>query len=228
MIFNKQWGLSVLLLITLLFPLFHAASAHGRNDVFFDNEAVFCMYFKMSEEEVADQDIEELLIALGRPAFSDYKPSELFTRKTVRQKRAELDKNIRRLSEPTTLKWRFECLPSKLRSGFSTYYLMKNLPFATPYIRSNISKKDLLAVIKQLRQVSKTARFKFNEKVRIDIHLRPVKYENRTQERTIALQKTVFPVRFVVFEPLKVEVIQQSGTRPVETDIRRFRAMLSR
>ena len=228
MIFNKPSITTVLFPVTLFLSLCLSLPAHGRDNVSFDKEAVFCSYFKISQEAFADQDIEELLMALGRPTFSNYKPAEIFTRQTIRQKRVELNGTIKRLSGPAPLKWHFECFPSKLRSGFSTYYLRKNLPFATPYIQSEISNTDLLAIIKKLRRVSKSRRFKYDEKVRIEIYLWPVKWENRLRARTMARQKTVFPLRYVFFKPLLVEVVPISWKPPSDSEIRQFRAMLSR
>jgi hypothetical protein len=191
--------------------LFLAPQAWCESAIPFEKESVFCMYFELSKEEVRLQDIEELLISQGRPAYSNYKPAEMFTRKSVKDKKADIEKKLQSYSQDTLLKWTLVYPSSILRSSVPIRSLKKRVPVVTPFIQPQLTARSWALLQREIKRRLKTSDLNHTQNIQIDIYLRAQKTEIHQRERVIARQRIYFPIRYIVFAPEKVDITANQG-----------------
>ena len=175
-----------------------------------DREAAFCIYYKMSGEDMKEQDLEELCSSLGRPTFSAYKPSEMFMKNTLRRLRHKLMQRMKKYSKDSIFKWDFKCIlmPNKSKiNNCKSNFLNKKMPQPTPFISSKITKIGQRAVNKLLNSLISKSLSKTKERsLKIILYLKPERIDYRNKKRNIAHEHVRLPFRCVIFHPVKMEV----------------------
>ena len=186
----------------------------------FDDESVFCSYFIISGDEPDEQDIEEFCFQSGRPAFTAFKPSEIFTKNSIRKEKARISKRIDELKEDPLFIWNIKGELS-YRSRSRDYRVIINeidLPEPTPYINSRISEEGSRALKRTLNSlVNKYSGFLNKKELDINVSLKPESVVYEFQKRNIADEDVVLPIRYIIFCPVKVELPDKRMT--VEVDI---------
>ncbi|MBN2514422.1 MAG: hypothetical protein JXC33_00145, partial [Deltaproteobacteria bacterium] len=98
---------SIIFIVALL-SLFASEALSNCSDTFpLDTETVFCLYFKLSGTIIPDQDIEDLCASSGKPMFTAYKASEIYTRNKIRQIRQRLSTKMEAYDDNSTFTWIF-------------------------------------------------------------------------------------------------------------------------
>ena len=132
-----------------VFVLMSKGAALGSGWVLpLDGEAVFCLYYWISGEPMDDRDLEELSRGRGRPTYTDYKPSEMFTRNSLRRLRASLQQTIDGFDQTT----RFVRTLTLEGIGRDTLKPEQLLPAPTPFIRAELSsdsRRKLMGLFRQ-------------------------------------------------------------------------------
>lgn len=176
-----------------------------------DKQAVFYIYHKMSGEDMEEQDLEELCLALGRPTFTAYKPSEMFMKTALRRFKYELTERMKNYNEDCLFKWSFKCtlMPDRSESdGNRAIFLNNKMPQPTPFIMSEMTKRGQTALDKLLDSlVPRSSNHTKEAVLDITIYLKPEKIDYRFQERNIGLQEVLLPIRSIIFHPVKAEII---------------------
>ena len=179
----------------------------------FDEYDFFCSYFKMSGDKPADQDIEDLCFTFDRPTYTSFKPSEMFTRKSLNKEKIRVDKRIKSISSDSTYLWKIKPKLSNIKDidkCLNTESIAEILPHLTPYINSKISRKGQRKIKKAISSLLTKCPEKIKEKdVEIFISLKTEKSENGYQKRNIIHQNVVLPIRYVIFQPLKVQILDE-------------------
>ncbi len=179
----------------------------------FDEYAVFCSYFKLSGDTPSDQDVEELCFSFNRPIYTSFKPSEMFTKKSLLKEKNRIGEIITSINLESDFIWKVKCnLTNKkdIDRCFSMSSINERLPQATPYINSKISGKDQRQIKKAISSLFKTHSENIKMKdVEIIITLKPEKSEYEYQKRNIVEQNVVLPIRYVIFRPTKVQILDE-------------------
>jgi len=175
-----------------------------------DDEAVFCIYHKMSGKDMNEQDMEDLCSKAGRPVFTAYKPSEMFIKHGLGILRDKLTQKIGNYKEDSLFRWAFK---GTLKSNKKLIIDKKGMPQPTSYISSEISKRGWRYVRRMLNSlaVKKLSSGKTRE-LEITVLLRPEKIDYRFQKRNVAHEDIVLPIRCVIFYPVRVEVFDETMT----------------
>lgn len=180
----------------------------------FDEYAVFCCYFKISGDKPSDQDIEELCFKFNRPNYTSFKPSEMFTKKSLLKEKNRVDEKIKSITSDSTFLWKLEHNLSNnndVNRYFNIYAIDEVLPQPTPYINPIISEKNKRKIKKAISLLLKKHPEKIkNKDVEIIITLKPEKFEYKHQKRNIVKQNVVLPIRYVIFHPTKVQILDES------------------
>ena len=88
-------------------------------------------------------------------------------------------------------------------------FLSNALPQPTPFIGSEMTKRDQGVISEVLHSLVSTAPKRTKEReVIITVYLRPEKILYRFQHRNIAREDIYLPFRSVIFRPKKIEVCQ--------------------
>ena len=194
--------------------IFLSGTAYGSEFVF-DEYAVFCSYFKLSGDKPSDQDVEDLCFTFDRPTYTSFKPSEMFSKKSLLKERKRIDKRIKSITSDSIFLWKvkYNLTNNKdIDRYFSMTAINEKLPQPTPYITSRISTKGQRKIKKAVYAFIKTNPKKIIKKdVEIIIKLKPEKYECRYQKRNIVEQNVLLPIRYVIFQPEKIQILDQSG-----------------
>jgi hypothetical protein len=169
-----------------------------------DKESVFCAYYKISGTFMQDQDIEELSASLGKPNFTAYKPSEIFTKNSIRTIRRRLMKKMERYGDNFLYKWMFTCTYDP--DGNNSFPGCILMPQPTPFIASRISRSGEILINKRLASIFEKLTPVAETELRVTVYLKPQKIEYQYQHRHVAREKVTFPLRYVVFHPVKVEI----------------------
>ena len=179
----------------------------------FDEYAVFCSYFKISGDKPTDQDIEELCFSFDRPTYTSFKPSEMFSKKSLWMEKNRIEKRIKSITHDSTFLWKVKYNLSNnkdINRYFSLAAINEILPQPTPYINSRISGKGQRKIKKAISSLIKTHPEKINKKdVEIIITLKPEKSEHKYQKRNIVAQNVVLPIRYVIFQPTKIQILDE-------------------
>jgi len=207
--FNKRYLSSFYLIAA--FILLSGSAYCSTSD--FDEYAVFCSYFKVSGDKPSDQDIEELCFTLDRPNYTSFKPSEMFSKNSLLREKKRIDKRIKSITSDSTFLWKVKCNISNnadINRYFSKAAVNEKLPQPTPYINSRIFGKEQRKIIKAISSLLKAHPKKIKKKdVEIIITLKPEKSEYRYQKRNIVKQNVVLPIRYVIFQPKKVQILDE-------------------
>ncbi|MBW1721249.1 MAG: hypothetical protein JRJ78_04220 [Deltaproteobacteria bacterium] len=208
----------LLLPLTTLFLFLAQGYAPCETVVPLERESLFCLYHKMSGKVIKDQDIEDLSAEEGRPFYSAYKPSELFTKKSLKAARKRLERLMRDLNGETLFIWLIECRAVSSRRGSRGLYLkpsVTGLPESTPFIRAKWQRngrRRLLKIVNSL--LPKVPDLWEGKTLRVKIHLKAVKTVEALEVRNIARQKVRVPIRYVLFEPLQAELAAEPSVHP--------------
>ncbi|MFH1349417.1 MAG: hypothetical protein ABII26_00625 [Pseudomonadota bacterium] len=216
----------LVILMSIVTIAFFSGIRHSWGFVFtLDKEAVFSIYFKMSKGNVYDEDLEDFLIALGRPTFTPFKPHEMFMKSSLRKMADKILSTTRQYNNNPlfrlTLKRAIMIGGPKMgdnRSNFNNH----EMPHPTPFIRSEISNNDLRTINKSLDSIfskiqsSGIAKTK-EEILNIHIYLVPKGVDYRFDKRNIALEEVILPHRYVIFRPIGLEATYVNNPTKVLT-----------
>ncbi|MBI9082198.1 MAG: hypothetical protein JEZ11_01290 [Desulfobacterales bacterium] len=205
---HRQWSLPFGHLgLLALFVLMSASAAMGGGQALpLDDEAVFCLYYWVSGESMDNRDLEELSRAMGRPTYTDYKPSEMFTRNSLRQLRSNLHQNMSRFNEAT----RFVRVLTLAGPEHDHLDPATLLPSPTPYIQCELRAGDR----RRLEQMVSEALGRCPQAkapLRVAFFFKPVRVRGAHQSRNMAMEQVFLPIRSVVMAPVQVDVLNDSS-----------------
>jgi len=204
--------LTVLGLLCSICILSHSRTVWGAT-VVLDEEAVFSLYYSMDSKGLKPQDIEDYCFHSGKAAFTAYKPSEMFMKHGLKNQLAGIKEQVSDYDDNTLFNWRIKGGFSKGQAASRVILYNNNMPQPTPYINSEISKKGQKLIKKMLDHlVKENPGLNRGEELDIVFSLKPEKVEYRFQKRNIALEDILLPIRYVIFNPVKVEVSDQERT----------------
>ena len=179
----------------------------------FDEYAVFCTYFKLSGDKPSDQDVEDLCFTFNQPTYTDFKPSEMFSKKSLLSEKNRINERIKSITSDSTFLWKVKYHLSNNKDidrSFSMTAINEKLPQPTPYISSRISRKGQRQIKKAISLLIKKYPEKINKKdVEIIITLKPEKSEYGYQKRNIVEQNVLLPIRYVFFRPIEVQILHE-------------------
>lgn len=184
-----------------------------------DEETVFCSYFALSGEEPDAQDVEDLCWNLGRPTFSSFKPSEMFSENDRRSARRRLDERISTFDGEGIFRWPVEgsmtrSSPAGNNGVFRPGPGGMTLPRGTECIGAEMTEKDRARLKRAMKTLPETVEaMGGSERFRVHILLRPESAGRRIETRNIAQEDVSIPIRFVVFTPVAVEAGDGTPTR---------------
>lgn len=198
--------------VSLLFFLLIVVSAHSSSaKLQMDEDAVFMSYFMISGDKPSEQDIEELCFNSGRPSYTAFKPSEMFSKKSLLSEKKRIEDKKNTISADPIIIWnlRLESMDAAVIERFSTAVIINAaIPKPTPYISGRISENGLKYIKKSLRtHLDGSSSKKYEKGVEISISLRPVSAEYKYEKRNIVEQVVTLPIRYVIFQPIKVEIL---------------------
>jgi hypothetical protein len=186
----------------------------------FDREAVFCIYHRLAKDAMGDQDIEDFLSFSGTPAFSRFKPGEMFTRATLTRTRRRLEQRSRSWDRQVFFRW---VLPFSLRecrdiiNAEGRRSLENRMPHPTACIRARLEAEGFGRLRKAFPRVE--ARIAGNVQnrgaLRVAVYLRALEAQYAPETRNIALEDVVIPIGYVLFCPVKIEVFAASRPRRI-------------
>jgi len=196
-----------LVVVTMFRPGLSWAKIYDFNDY-----SVFCLFYGMSGEKINEQDIEDLYFRMGKPIYSSYKPSEIFIRNSQNKLRKSLLETMNNYDDESVFKWKiqfdFQTL-SKKNNKQGIVFFEKQMPQPTPFIMPKISQAGRMSLSKLLRDLHIRERQKLVGPVDIGVYLKPERIEYRFEKRNIALENVTLPLRYIVFRPIKVEILSQ-------------------
>lgn len=200
------------ILVSLMLFLLIAVSVYSSSaTVQLDKDAVFISYFMISGDTLSEQDIEELCFTGGRPSYTAFKPSEMFSKKSLLSERKRIENSITAIAADPILIWnvRLESMDAAGIRQFATAAAINAaIPKPTPYISGRISENGTRYIINGLAALlDGTSSKKYENTVEISISLRPVKAVYEYEKRNIVEQEVILPIRYVIFQPIKVEIL---------------------
>ena len=205
-----------ILLVTISFIFVPAEQGMCSAPIRLDEEAVFCLYFKLSGEPINDQDIEDLCDAMGKPIFSAYKPAEFVFKKTLTEKKERLLGRMKALDKKSEFQWRLSCQGASRKSApgrLDSSSLDSEFPAATSLIRAAVSKKGKKALTKAFRELwGRATRSTRGGLLELDVRLVPERVGKAYQTRNIARENVLLPIRYVFFRPVRIEMIPPKGS----------------
>lgn len=181
-----------------------------------NEESVFCVYFMMSGDDVNERDVEEFCFNSGKPVYTSFKPSEMFTKQSIIREKIKIEKKIESIGNDSLFVWEldepalYENFDDK-KGGFVLNY--KYLPQPTYYINSEITKSGKRILGKVINSFFKKNGNKYDLKdLHIKVTLRPEKTAYSYQKRNIVYENVVLPIRYVIFHPIKVQILDKTMT----------------
>ena len=208
----QSFSYSVLFVLAFLGVITVGTPCIGGSTVALDRESVFCVYYKLSGDVMSDQDIEDLCMARGKPTFSHYKPSELFTKKSILKSRKELLEKMKLLDETSIFKWTTTYTCKKKRGETGLDY-SRILPQPTPFIAAQMSPKGQTVINRRLAQAINALQPEKSAILTISVYLKAQHIDNRFEDRNIGRQNVFFPLRYVVFHPVKIAIAFENNAR---------------
>jgi len=198
------------LAVALFLVLHPVMESPARSLLPLDEEAVFCLYHKLSGEPMSDQDIEDLCFSRGRAIFSAYTPSEMIFRRGINETRERLLERIRGYGKGCLFVWDFDGVLRGSKSGMDdggTGYIRVELPHPTHFIRSTLLAGGGKLVEKEVNAfLSRRPGAGNGQALKISLHLRPEGIDRQPERRVIAHEEVNLPVRTVIFRPVAVRV----------------------
>lgn len=197
---------------SLLIFLLMILSAHSSSAALqLDEDAVFCCYFFISGDSPSDQDIEELCFNSGRPSYTAYKPSEMFSKKSLLSEKKRIENKVNAISNDPAVIWnvRLDSVDAAAIKRFTTpSNINAAIPRPTPYIGGRISENGPNYIKKSIKALIDGApSVRHGKGVEISITLRPVHAVHEYENRNIVEQKVTLPIRYVIFQPIKVQIL---------------------
>jgi hypothetical protein len=181
-----------------------------------NEESVFCAYFMMSGDDVNERDVEEFCFSSGRPVYTSFKPSEMFTKQSIKREKIKIVKKIESIGSDPLFVWELKesAIYEKKDNNRSRFVLnYKNLPQPTYYINSKITKSGKRLIGKAINSFLKKNDNKYDLKdLHIKVTLRPEKTAYGYQKRNIVYENVVLPIRYVIFHPIKVQILDKTMT----------------
>ncbi|MBN1105896.1 MAG: hypothetical protein JXL84_20975 [Deltaproteobacteria bacterium] len=175
-----------------------------------DEEAIFCLYHKLSGEPMTDQDIEDLCFSQGRAIFSAFKPTEMILRQGLNETRKRLLDRIRAYGKDSLFVWDIEGVFRKNMAGsdeWAARFLRVEMPHPTHFIRSTLLAGGEKLVERELNAFLSCATGVGSRlALKISLHLRPEGIDRQTEKRVIAHEEVHLPLRSVIFRPVAVRV----------------------
>jgi len=212
----RRLFIGTILLATISFVFVPAEQGICSAPIRLDEEAVFCLYFKLSGEPINDQDIEDLCDAMGKPIFSAYKPAEFVFKKTLTENKDRLLGLMKAMDEKSEFEWRLSCQGASRKSGsglLDSSSLDGEFPAATSLIRGAVSKKGKKALAKAFRELwGRATRSTRGGLLALDVRLVPERVGKAYQTRNIARENVLLPIRYVFFRPVRIEMITPKGS----------------
>ena len=178
----------------------------------FDDQTVFCLFYGMSGGKIDEQDIEDLCFRTGRPIYSSFKPSELFVKNSQNKLRKRLLETINNYNDESVFKWKIKFDFQKLLKKNNNQrldFFAKQMPQPTPYIMAKISQAGQKSLTRLLRDLQDRVGRELVGPVDMGVYLRPERIEYQYEKRNIALENVTLPLRYIVFRPIKVEILSQ-------------------
>ncbi len=176
-----------------------------------DKDAVFCSYFMISGNKPSEQDIEELCFNSGRPSYTAFKPSEMFSKKSLLSEKKKIENRINAISGDPTIIWsvRLDSMDAAgIERFFSADAINDSMPRPTPYISGRISENGPKFIRKTVTALfDRSSAQKYGKGVEVLISLRPVKSVYEYEKRNIVEQDVLLPIRYVIFQPIKVQIL---------------------
>lgn len=208
--------IGTILLTTVSFVFVPAEQGICSAPIRLDEEAVFCLYFKLSGDPINDQDIEDLCYAMGKPTFSAYKPAEFVFKKTLTEKKDRLLGLMKAMDEKSEFEWRLSCQGASRKSGpghLDPSFLESEFPAATSLIRAAVSKKGKKDLTKAFRELwGRATRLTRGGLLELDVRLVPERVGKAYQTRNIARENILLPIRYVFFRPVRIKMISPKGS----------------
>lgn len=204
---------SIACVLAVLFLLTSGTLSNCSDAFPLDKETVFCLYFKLSGTLIPDQDIEELCASSGKPMFTAYKASELYTKNTIRQIRQRLSAKTEKYDDNSLFTWIFHYTyePDLLSvNSIESLDCYNELPNPTPFIAPEISKSGQKRINKQLALAIDNAKYKKKAELQIIVYLKPKNISYRYHKRRVACQRVRVPLRRIIFYPVKIEIVPSS------------------
>jgi hypothetical protein len=201
------------LIVCVSTVLLTVTSGHCLKTFSLDRETVFCLYFKLSGTIIPDQDIEELCASSGKPMFTAYKASELYTKNKIRHIRQRLSTKTENYDDDSLFTWIFYYThdPDRVsRTGIQSLSCFNELPNPTPFIAPEISRAGQRRINKQLTRALDQAQYKKKAELQIIVYLKPKNISYRYQKRKVACQRVRVPLRRIIFHPVKIEIVPSS------------------
>ena len=199
-------------LVPFVLVLILAANPAFAGDVpLLDEETVFCAYFALTGEKPDAQDVEDLCWNLGRPTFSFFKPSEMFSENDRRSVRRRVDERIMAFDGEGLFRWPVEGRLTRSSPGGDNGVFQPapggmTLPRATECIGAEMTGKDRTRLKRAMKTLPETVEtLPGSERFRVHILLRAESAGRRIETRNIAQEDVSIPIRFVVFTPVAVE-----------------------
>jgi hypothetical protein len=159
---------------------------------------------------MADQDIEDLCFAEGRPLYSLYKPAEMFMKTGLKERREALQAKMKGYGKAPSFLW---TVRNPFRSegpnkaGRTLLSEEDGMPHATPYIRSGFSPGGRQFVLNAIQAVlANNPGGVAGASPEIRIRLVPEGVDRQFERRVMAQSEVFLPLRRVLFRPVEVRV----------------------
>ncbi|MBN2126377.1 MAG: hypothetical protein JW821_18900 [Deltaproteobacteria bacterium] len=180
-----------------------------------NEETVFCIYHKLENDPMEDQDVEDLLSYSGAPAFSPFKPAEMFTKNTLGRAKERLGKKVRSLDPHALFQWVLPLGIQECKRGVDAEgprFLEDRMPHPTSLIRARLTGEGFPEFRKGIRRLAERVSRGGDgtEGACITVYLRVVGAQYSPETRNIALEDVLIPTGHVVFRPVKIEVLAAS------------------
>ncbi len=182
----------------------------------FNEESVFCTYFILSGDEVNEQDVEEFCFVSGRPVYTTFKPSEMFSKQGIFREKTEIISKMEEMGEGFLFIW--ELTPRsfyvKRGDGGKRFVIdYTNLPQPTHFINSEITGSGKRLLGKAIDSYLKKNKEKYDsDDLHIKVILRPEKTVYSYQKRNIVHEDVVLPIRYVIFHPIEIRIFDETMT----------------
>jgi hypothetical protein len=195
---------AVIVLLLGIWILLDSSHCHGRTLFSLQREDVFCLYFKLSGHAMGNQDIEDLCSALGKPIFSPFKPVEMFVNPSIEEMKSRLLKRMREYGNDPIFSWRFVAAPAGARSLRWASEPPEELPHATSFIRSVMAPKGWT----QIEEAALSHAVSGRDPLQVTVKTRAKGIERLPEKRIVAQENLRIPIRFVVFDPIEIQVFK--------------------
>jgi hypothetical protein len=207
---RKSPGARVAAVLAVLWVLTLGDRSWGASTFPLDREAIFCIYYQLSGDPMADQDIEDLCFVDGKPLYSLYKPAEMFLKTALRERREALFAKMKGYGKAPSFLWTIKNPfkwegPDKVEKA--PLIGEDGMPQPTPYIRSALCSNGRQAVLNAIHSFLTSNPGSAAESCpEIQIRLVPEGIDRQFERRIMAQSEVLLPLRRVLFRPVEVRV----------------------